>query len=112
MALLTTYTDANKVWEEAEKTVITQVILQWGDIPRNLNRETTTGRFRYVGMDYATAVACQDAMIEAYAPAFPASDLYTSSADVRACPVGGSMWEVSVSYMTSNVVVDNPEEPA
>ena len=111
MALLTTYTDANKVWEEADKTTITQAVLQWGGTPYNLNRETTTGRFRYVGMDYDTAIACQDAMIEEYAPAFESTDLYTSSADIRAYPVGGRMWEVSVSYMTSQLVLDLPEEP-
>jgi len=102
MALLTTYTSANKVILEAPKTVTaSRAFTDWYLQAHIETRTTYTERFKYVGMDYATALSCQAAMITAYT----ANGI--CYANVVASPTGGAMWQVEVNYVIDSYTVQD-----
>lgn len=84
MALKTSYSDANIIVEEPLKvTYSTQIISgSWGYTSGNVsgsytrmreNHRYATKRFRYVGMTYAAALVCRDALIEKFTRDFKMS---------------------------------------
>jgi len=101
MALLTYFDARNRIDDELPKTVVAEGVMQLSGSPVLTRTTQTTQRFRYVGMDRATAEVCQLAMIAKYTP--PQASPYASgSLDVRATPMGGSsMWQVEVAVSST-----------
>ena len=105
MALLTTYSDANKQQIELPVDLVKIGYYASATAGKCVKRviTTTTQRFAYVGMDKTTAQTCVDAMVLAY------TDPTTGevSADVQGSHVGGGMWQVDVGVrQTVNVFTE------
>lgn len=117
MALLTTYTDANKqVYELPTTTKTSTLVIMWtrtgtdkfGNAPFAMVEEFTRESYAYVGMDAATAAACAAAMIATYTKVITTPILDTTTgaityeeksmlvASVRPVWVVGGMFNVEV----------------
>lgn len=117
MALLTTYTAANKqVYELPTTTKTSTPVVLWtrtgtatfGNAPFAMVEEFTRESYAYVGMDAATAAACAAALITSYTKVIgtpilnPTTGVITYEeksmlvASVRAVWVGGGMFSVEV----------------
>lgn len=94
MALLTTYSDANKVTLEPIYTrdqitgAYTDQYLQAYEV----HQVTTAGRYQYIGMTLAAAQACQAAVDD------PANGLFA-----KLFTMGGTMWGVEVQVSTVSI---------
>jgi len=107
MALLASYSDANKVTLRAETVVKLRTLVFINGYGNAWQVETITREsYEYVGMDETTALACQAALIGTYtvmrniatldAGEISYSPQEVQIADVSASPMGGRMWKVSV----------------
>lgn len=132
MALITSYSDANKERHQlsAERTVRTLVRLKtsldgtaWAMIPYWYTETITTERFSYVGMTAAAAEACQAAMVSAWTktksiPFIDHEGTITTElqqvicADIRANHTGGSMWQVDVDVNDTDITIEAHTPPA
>ena len=93
MALLTTYTEANRVINTALTVTYSKRKIYGSWSYTNLNMQTTIGEaweysrhavksYTYVGMDYTTALACRSAMVALYARTTKVSEFSTSGATI------------------------------
>jgi len=120
MALLTTYSDANKVWRQGEstRTVRTPIIVVGAGFQGWQVEEITTESFSYVGMTKTAAYACAADMVTLYTStknwpvwdteqnAFTVTTVNQCWADVRPVYEGaGSMWRVDVERNEKNVTI-------
>ena len=132
MALITSYSDANKERHQlsAERSVHTLVRLAthldggaWAMLQYWYVETITTERFSYVGMTAAAAEACQAAMVTAWTKTksipFIGEDgtITTESkqvvcADIRANHTGGGMWQVDVDVNETDITIEAYTPPA
>ena len=117
MALLTTYTDANKVVTSIKSDEVNKT-MKWLNgygnawVVETVKRES----FYYTGMDYATALACKAAMELAWTKditdwtindAGSLSDATSNKlvANIEVSNEGGNMWRcsVDVNWVTKTV---------
>lgn len=107
MALLTTYTNANKVTLRAEYESQIRTLVWINGYGNAWQVETVTREsYEYVGLTAAAALTCQAALVSAYTvarniPVLTDGDIAYEEenvliAEVVASPMEGSMWKVSV----------------